>query len=126
MRTEVLLAGGDLEVLLSLAMELGPASVNSTIVESRQPVSTLILRPSGNSEVGIVLLTGSENVAELYELFSRHPRTRFVLLAPVFPPDAALARVATKHGSMFLSCRESSVVIAATVFALLAQTGTLS
>jgi hypothetical protein len=75
----------------------------------------------GRSEAGIVQLTGRENVADLYELFGRHPRTRFVLLAPVFPPDAALARVAAKHGSTFLSRHESSVVIAATVFALLAQ-----
>ena len=83
MRTEVLLAGGDLDSLLSLVMELGPASINPTIVESRQPVTDLIRRPAEGCEAGIIALRGSENVADLHELFGKHPHTRFVLLAPL-------------------------------------------
>lgn len=126
MRTEVLLAGGDLDALLGVVMELGPTNVSPTIVESTHPVTALISRPSEGSEVGIIALEGNENVADLYELFDKHPRTRFVFLAPRFPPDAALARVAAKHGSQFISRREPSVVIAATVIAMSVQAGMLS
>ena len=126
MRSEILLAGPDLQALLSIVIELGPASISPTIVESRRPLSALARRHSDSADVGIVMLDGSENVADLHELFQSHPHTRFVLLAPVFPPDAALARVATKNSSMFLSCNESTVVVAATVIALMAQTSTLA
>ena len=89
-------------------------------------MTALISRPSEGSEVGIIALQGSENVADLYELFDKHPRTRFVFLARHFPPDAALARVAAKHGSQFISRRQPSVVIAATVIAMSVQAGMAS
>ena len=123
MRTEVLLAGDDLPALVRIMVELGPSSIRPTIVEARRPIKALTRAPADSADVGIIALDGSENVGELYELFKSHPGTRFVLLAPDYPPDAALARVAQKHRSVFLSQREPGVVIAATVVALMTQTG---
>jgi hypothetical protein len=122
----VLLAGDDLPALIGLAIELGPTTTQPTIVESVRPLAALVRRPAGPADAGVVALHGSENVAELYELFRSHPGTPFVLLTPAFPANAALARVAAKHDSIFLPRGEATVVIAATVVSLLAQTGAIS
>ena len=126
MRAEVLLAGNDLSALVRIMVELGPSSIRPTIVEARRPLRALTRAPADSADIGIVALDGRENVGELYELFRSHPGTRFVLLAPNYPPDAALARAAQKHRSVFLSQREPSVVVAATVVALMTQTGAAS
>src|SRR5262245_21090340 len=115
MRPEILLAGADLVDLVRLATELGPRTLSPTIIQAARAVSSLSNHPVERAEVGVVMLDGSENVADFYALFKSHPATRFVLLAPAFPPDAALAHVAQKYGGTFLSRKESGVVVAATV-----------
>jgi hypothetical protein len=118
MRPSVIVAGEDLQALLRLAMEIGPATISPTIVEASSPVQSLLRRPIA-ADAAVVYLDGSENVADLRELLTAYADTRFVLLAPTHPPPAALARVAGEHGSVFLRRSESSMVIAATLVAML-------
>jgi hypothetical protein len=117
MRRNLIIAGPRLDALMDLALQL-VGTATPTVLEAARPVDALLSRPA-HAEAAVVYLEGGENVADLRALFASHDGTRFLLLAPSFPPHAAVARVVAEHGGAVLPDGESSVVIAATLVALL-------
>ena len=118
-KQEVLLAGGDL-VRLSEIAQLLRGSVVVTLLEEANPVESLLLREA-SPEAAVVWLNADENVWEIGTLLQTHATTRFVFLARELPLRAAIARVIYRAGGVVLRAADNSLIIVATLTALLAH-----
>ena len=124
-RSEIVLAGRDLARLATLAIDLGVSFGSRTLVHSSDPVDALTRLPM-SADVAVIYLSGQENVGDLLGLFKANPGVAFLLLAPSFPPHAAVARIAGQHDGVILPVAESPMVIIATLIALLSRRPTLA
>ena len=121
MHGTLVLAGADLTVLTRLAAEAGTSFGSPLLIQSRRPVDNLTSKPVHDANAAIVWLNGCENVVELRALLEANPGACFVLLTQTYPPHAAFARIAGQHGAAILPANESSLVINATLIALLSR-----
>jgi hypothetical protein len=123
MKQEVIIAGRDLRSLAALALGLGGGFGSPSLVESPHPVDDLAHRPRPEASAIVVYLTGKENVGDLLSMFRANSASRFLLLAPSYPPDGAVARVVAQYRSAILPAEASCVVVMATLIALLSSLG---
>lgn len=119
MRPSLFLAGDDLFLLSRLTAALDPAAFTAYLLADGRAVRHLLHDEMPASELALFVLDGSENVTEVRSLMAAHRSTRFLFLAPDYPPTAALARVVAAHGGAVLPKSEAPVVVAATLVAML-------
>ncbi len=117
--SEVVIISGDQQALMSLTVAFQGTPYEITSVEPVRTMRTATRLAARRPAAMIVSLDGTENVAEMRALLATSPETRFVFLVQQMPPRAALARVVNASGSVILGCRETPIVIVATLVALL-------
>ena len=102
-----------------MSANLDPSAYSTYILADDGAVHRLAHEQMPEAELAVIMLDGSENIVELTTLLTSHSATRFVFLAPAFPPSAALARVVASHGGAVLAADETPIVVAATLIAML-------
>jgi hypothetical protein len=120
-RREVVIVHQDERALMTLAVALSHAPYEITASEPVDTLQTARQLIQHEPAAMIVALPGNELISDIRELLSASDRTAFLFLIPDIPPRAALARLVSQHGSAILSAREPTVVVVATLFALLAS-----
>ena len=109
---------------MTLAMRLAATRYPVTVADTALGALRCARRCAEQQPASIVYaMTGLENVVEVRNLIESSPSTRFVLLAPEFPPSAALARIVNARGGVLLWAEESPIVVASTLVAMLAAAG---
>jgi hypothetical protein len=111
----------DERALMTLAVALSNAPYEITASEPVDTLQTAHQLVQHQPAAMIVALPGNELISDIRELLSASDRTAFLFLVPDMPPRAALARLVNTHGSAILSAHEPTVVVVATLFALLAS-----
>jgi hypothetical protein len=119
MRPSLLLAGDDITLLGRLMSMLDPTAFEAYLLADALAVHNLAHSEMPESELTLIVLDGTENLADVRSLLAAHRDTRFLFLAPDYPPTAALARVVAAHGGAVLPKSEAPVVVAATLVAML-------
>lgn len=124
MSKTVYLVDEDRARAMALAMRLAATRYHVTVGDAAFGGLRCVRRCAAKRPAAIVYaMSGLENVVEMRNLMERSPTTRFVLLAPDFPPSAALARIVNAAGSVLLWAEEAPVVVASTLVAMLAAAG---
>jgi hypothetical protein len=122
-RREVVIVHHDEQALMTLTVALSSAPYEITASEPLDTLEGARKLIKHEPAAMIVALPGDELVSDIRELLSASDRTAFLFLVPDMPPRAALARLVNQHGSAILSPDEPTVVVIATLFALLAGRG---
>ncbi|HZP25458.1 MAG TPA: hypothetical protein VFB90_00235 [Dehalococcoidia bacterium] len=115
------IVGEDLSELMRLAAGLDRVALSTYVRQNEKPFQSLLESPMAESEICIVPVVNWCNAADLRALFACHPTTRFLFLAAEFPPAPAIARIVDELKGVILRRNESSVVVAATLLAMLAS-----
>jgi hypothetical protein len=119
MKPSVLLAGGEIAPLAAIVAVLDPRSVATHLVATPRALRHLATAALPRVDVVVMALDGSENVAEMRTILEGHEATRFIFLAPAYPPAPAMARVCSQSGATVFPKDEDPVVLAASVVAML-------
>jgi hypothetical protein len=106
---------------MKLAVALSDAPYEVTASEPADTLHTARRLIQHEPAAMIVALPGNELISDIRELLSVSDRTAFLFLIPNMPPRTALARLVNAHGSAILSAHEPTVVVVATLVALLAS-----
>lgn len=120
---EVAIVGSSEAALMNLALAFQGTPYEITAAEQRRAIGAAMRAAMRHPAAMVVSLDGRENVAEIRELLSASPRTRFLFLLPQMPPRAALCRIVNTFGSAILSAGEAPIVVVATLIALLSGGG---
>ena len=121
MSNTVFLVDDDHARAMTLAMRLAATRYPVTVADTVLGPLRSARRCAAQQPAAIVYaMTGLENVVEVRNLLEASAATRFVLLAPEFPPSAALARIVNARGGVLLWAEESPLVVASTLVAMLA------
>jgi hypothetical protein len=120
MKPSVLLAGREIAPLAAIVAVLDPRSVATHLVATPRALRHLATASLPRVDVVVMMLDGSENVAEMRTILECHEATRFIFLAPSYPPAPAMARVCSQYGGTVYPVDEEPVVLAAGVVAMLA------
>jgi hypothetical protein len=123
-RREVVIVHEDERALMTLAVALSSAPYEITAAEPADTLQTARRLIQHQPAAMIVALPGNELISDIRELLSASDRTALLFLIPDMPPRAALARLVNAHGAAILSAQEPTVVVVATLFALLASRST--
>jgi len=124
MAENVVVVDADQTRAMQLAMRLAATHYSVTVADATTSALAAARRYAPQRPAAMVCaMTGLENVVEVRSLIESSPATRFVLLAPEFPPSAALARIVNARGGVLLWAEESPVVVASTLVAMLAAAG---
>jgi hypothetical protein len=116
---EVVIVGSSEPALMNLALAFRGTPYEITAAEQTRAIRAAMRFAMRHPAAMVVSLDGKENVAEIRELLSASPRTRFLFLLPQMPPRAALSRIVNTCGAVILSADESPIVVVATLIALL-------
>jgi hypothetical protein len=120
MPLNVVLIDQDSQRVMQLAQRLAAMRFQVTVADIGPQQVNAAGRAAAQHPRAIVYgLTTRENILDIRSLLSLSPETKFLFLAPAFPPSAALARVVNAHGSTILSRDEPIIVIASTLIAML-------
>jgi hypothetical protein len=120
-RREVVIVHKDERALMTLAVALSDAPYEVTASEPADTLETARRLARHEPAAMIVALRGNELISDLRELLSVSDQTAFLFLIPEMPPHAALARIMNAHGAAILCADAPTIVIVATVVALLAS-----
>lgn len=120
-RPEVVIVHKDERALMTLAVALSDAPYEVTASEPADTLQTALRFVQHEPAAMIVALRGNELINDIRDLLSASDETAFVFLIPEMPPRAALARVMNTHGAAILCADEPTVVVVATLVALLAS-----
>jgi hypothetical protein len=120
-RREVVIVHQDEGALMNLAVALSDAPYEVTASEPADTLHTARRLTQHEPAAMIVALPGNELISDIRELLAVSGRTAFLFLIPDMPPRPALARLVNAHGSAILSAHEPTVVVVATLVALLAS-----
>jgi hypothetical protein len=120
-RREVVIVHQDERVLMTLAVALSNAPYEVTASEPADTLRTARRLIQYEPVAMIVALPGNELISDVRELLAVSDRTAFLFLIPDMPPRAALTRLVDAHGSAILGAHEPTVVVVATLVALLAS-----
>ena len=119
MKPSVLLVGGEIAPLAAIVAVLDPRSVATHLVATPRALRHLATASLPRVDLVVMILDGSENVAEMRTILECHDSTRFIFLAPSYPPAPAMARVCSQYGGTVYPVGEDPVVLAASVVAML-------
>jgi len=121
MSSEVVILSSDQAALMELTVAFQGAPYDITAVESVRTMPTATRLAQRHPAAMVVSLDGNENLTEIRALLLASPITRFLFLVPGMPPSAALSRVVNASGASILAAAEASIVVVATLVALLAR-----
>ncbi|HYM14142.1 MAG TPA: hypothetical protein VEZ14_01100 [Dehalococcoidia bacterium] len=76
---------------------------------------------SDQADAAVVFITHGEHGAELRDMMEACPHVRFLLVAPMKPVRAAIARVVREFGGAITSIDDGPLIAVATLVSLIAQ-----
>jgi hypothetical protein len=120
-KKQIVIAGPVMSSLVDLSLLLDKSTYSVFLIEARRPTQRLLVEGAGDPDAMVVYLSGEENVVDLRRLLDAYPGTRFLFLAPAFPPHAAISRIAMRYGATLLRQEEGPLVVVATLVALMAS-----
>jgi hypothetical protein len=120
MKPALLLAGEDVTLLGELAAALNPSEYSPYVLADGRAVRHFVHGRMPEAKGAVLVLDGTENIAELRALLDAHASTRFVFLSSDYPPSPAVARVVASHAGAVLPLASDAIVVAATLVAMLA------
>ena len=121
MNEEIVIVARDRDELMELAVAFRGLRYQVTVSEADVPVKAATRLAWHAPTAMIVALEGNENVVDMRTLLSATRATSVLFLAPAMPPSAALARIAHTSGAEIIAADEPSVVIVATLVAMLSR-----
>jgi hypothetical protein len=122
MAGNVILVGEDYGALMELAVGLHGMPYTIMVAQSARPLARASQLVAHWPKAMLVMLGGSDNLADLRALLSSSPETRIVFMVPQMPPRAPLARVVREYGGAIVSRADAAIVVVAALVALLAET----
>ncbi|MBI5288149.1 MAG: hypothetical protein HY873_04175 [Chloroflexi bacterium] len=117
---EVTIVSTDATRSMSLAVALRGTPYDITVVGARPSRSGLPDAAIHGAPAAIVMeIEAAPDVVELRSMLGQHPRSRFLFLAAQLPLRSAVARIIRDHRGAVLARSEPSIVVVATLVALL-------